>query len=182
MKELALHILDIGHNSVAAGASMLQIEMDYRNDGILQLSFEDNGKGMSSDEAQKALSPYFTGRTTRKVGLGLPLLKHTAEQCGGELSIVSERGRGTKVVATFQTRHIDLPPVGDLAGIVMMLATAKEDMRLLFTLRSDGKSYTFDTEEIKQALGGNIPLNHPVVADDIRGLFIENSNEIRNFS
>jgi hypothetical protein len=178
MKTLALHILDIGHNSVSAGAGTLEIELWYNSPAkLILLSFTDDGKGMSEEQKNAAADPYFTSRTTRKVGMGLPLLKHTAMQCGGDLDIQSEEGKGTKVSVCLRSEHIDLPPLGDLPGVILMLATAKKGMRLIYKHITDLGTYVFDSHEVQQALG-EIKLNDPMIAADIREMIQANIEEI----
>jgi signal transduction histidine kinase len=103
VRELTLHLLDIAENSIAAGAKTIKISVieDTQKD-ILRLSVEDDGKGMDAETVQKVVDPFVTSRTTRKVGLGIPLLKEAAEACNGWLKISSEPGKGTKVDVQIQ--------------------------------------------------------------------------------
>ena len=66
----------------------------------------DNGKGMSKEQVCKVIDPFFTTRTTRKVGMGIPLFKMEAEMTGGSFEIESDLNQGTKVTATFITTHL----------------------------------------------------------------------------
>ena len=178
MKELALHILDIGHNSLSAGAKTLSIELGYEaSSGMVLLHFTDDGKGMGEEECKAATDPYFTSRSTRKVGMGLPLLKHTARQCGGDLEIQSGIGKGTRVRVSFQADHIDLPPLGDIAGVILMLATAKKGIHLIYKHYSVLGNYVFDSLEAEEVLG-EIKLDDPMIAADIKEMIQSNIDEI----
>ncbi len=153
MKDLALHILDIAQNSISAKASLIQISIEEdRNNNRYVLTIEDNGTGMSPEVLAKVTDPYSTSRTTRKVGLGLPLLKLNAELANGGLLITSELGVGTKVVADFQFDHIDRVPIGDIAGIVVMLASMNPNLDFIYKHTTPKGEYIFDTKEVKSVL------------------------------
>ena len=123
MKEISLHLLDIVQNSVKAGAAHVDIRFHLGADGILEMGVKDDGCGMSPDFLARVRSPFTTTRTTRKVGLGIPLLMQNAMQSGGRVDIESEEGVGTEIVAYFVTGSIDCLPLGDLpstmASIIM---------------------------------------------------------------
>ena len=121
MKELSLHILDIAQNSIAAGAKHVDLTVE-EGEGLLRITVADDGRGMSPEFLASVTDPFTTTRTTRKVGLGLPLLRLAAEQTGGELRVESQLGVGTTVTATFHADHIDCPPLGDTASTVSLLA------------------------------------------------------------
>jgi hypothetical protein len=153
MKDLSLHILDIAQNSISAKASLIQITIDedkFNNRYVLTI--EDNGSGMPPEMLAKVTDPYTTSRKTRKVGLGLPLLKLNAELANGHLEISSELGVGTKVVATFEFDHIDRVPLGDTAGCVVMLAQMNPNLDFIYKHITPKGEYIFDTKEIKVIL------------------------------
>lgn len=153
MKELALHILDIVENSIKAKASLIEliIDEDLEKD-LLSIEVKDNGIGMSSEVLEKVINPFYTTRTTRKVGLGIPLLKENAERCKGLFKITSSEGVGTQLLAEFQHSNIDRPPLGNLADTIV--AIVNNDLMQEFVLKRiyNGKSYRLDTQEIKQVL------------------------------
>lgn len=162
MFELSLHILDLVQNSVTAGASLIIVTVTYR-DGVLTITIEDDGCGMDQELLERVTSPFATTRTTRKVGLGIPMFKQLAEMCAGSFTITSEKGKGTRLTATFAENHVDLPPLGDLVGTFTTLinsAPEKPDFRLEYN-RGDS-SFAFDTREIRTALG-NLPLDSPEI-------------------
>lgn len=163
MKELSLHILDIAQNSVKAGATLIQItiEEDTVAD-TLRITVADNGCGMDKDLLQRVRDPFTTTRTTRKVGMGIPLLEAAAVQCGGGLDIQSQPGVGTTLTAWFGLSHIDRAPVGDMPGTMGVLVSGSPQLDFVYTHRVDGASFTFDTREIRTALGG-VPLREPEV-------------------
>lgn len=173
MTELSLYILDIVQNSVTAGATRIDVGL-VENGGTLMFTVADNGCGMSAELLSKVLDPFTTTRKTRRVGLGLPLLKLAAEQTGGNLVIESEPGKGTRLAAAFNAEHIDMVPLGDLSGTVTTLIQGSPDIRFVF----DRGFYKLDTDELKEQLG-DVPLNEPDVLAWIGEYVGENENENR---
>ncbi len=178
MKDLSLHIMDILQNSIRAGATRIELDIieDTKRD-TYQLVFIDNGSGMDEETVQKVIDPFFTTRTVRKVGLGLPLLKQNAEKTGGSLEIDSELGKGTKVTAIFSHQHIDRPSLGDVAGAIVLTASAYPDIHFIYKHEKDGKEFVFDTEEINEALDG-ISIQEPEIIKYLREMISENLKEI----
>ncbi len=120
MREISLHIMDIAENGITAGADCIQIVVDEaRNENRLKIEIKDNGKGIPKNMVDKAIDPFVTTRTTRRVGLGLSLLKTAAERCDGEFVLASEPGKGTRIKAIFQYDHIDRAPLCDMASSVI---------------------------------------------------------------
>ncbi len=159
MRELSLHLLDIAENSISAGASRIVISV--REDLVadeLWLEVTDNGKGMSEEMVAKVLDPFVTTRTTRKVGLGIPLLKQAAEACGGFLKVESELGKGTKLTAKFQHSHIDRMPLGDLEDTMITLLLGTPAVNWVFNYYYNDQCFEFDDTEVKEALG-DLPLS-----------------------
>ena len=163
MKEIALHLLDIVQNSVRAGAAHVDVGFDLASDGLLTMTVKDDGCGMSPELLRRVQSPFVTTRTTRKVGLGIPLLMQNTMQSGGSVRLESTEGVGTLLTATFQTSSIDCLPLGDLASTMASIVMGSPD-KPEFTLRctSPTGAMDFSTEEIRQALGG-VSLAEPAV-------------------
>jgi len=178
MKDLSMHIMDILQNSTRAGASEVTLEVleDAAAD-TLTIRFIDNGCGMDAETVQKVINPFFTTRTTRKVGLGLPLLKQNTEQTGGSLDIQSEKGKGTTVTAVFGRTHLDRPPMGDLAGTVVLTASAYPDIRFIFHYHNGDTDYVFDTVEVNEALDG-ISIQEPEVIQYLKEMIQENIGNV----
>ncbi len=170
MRELSLHLLDIAENSVAAKASTVEINVveDTRLDR-LRMSVKDNGIGMDAETVAKVTDPFVTSRTTRKVGLGIPLLKAAAEACNGFLTVESELGKGTTLTVEFQRSHIDRMPMGDLAQTILTLEIGNPQIHWIFTYQADQETFIFDDEPIKKELE-DIPLSEPVVLGFLREL------------
>ena len=168
MRELALHLLDIAQNSVAAGATRIEIgvDEDIRRD-LLRMCVKDDGRGMDEAMVARVVDPFVTSRATRKVGLGIPLLKAAAESCNGYLRISSAPGRGTTIEAAFQHSHIDRMPLGDVPGTLYTLIVGWPDIRWILRYRVDGSTFEFDSQPIRQELG-DIPLTEPSVLAFIR--------------
>lgn len=169
-----MHILDITQNSTRAGASEIFIEvLENRSEDTLTVSIKDNGSGMDQDTIDNVLNPFFTTRTTRKVGLGLPLLKQNAERSGGGLSIISKPGKGTEVIAIFGLSNIDRPPLGDIAGVIVLTAASNPEIRFVFHFKNEFTDYLFDTVEINEVLDG-VPINNPDIVLYLRSMVDQN--------
>lgn len=168
MRELALHILDCLENAVEAGATRiaLTIEEDTARD-LLTITVEDNGRGMPPELAERVLDPFVTTRTTRHVGLGLPLFAAAAERTGGRLTVHSVPGQGTVVQATFGLTHWDRAPLGDLPATLLAVLLAQQPVELVYRHRVDGREFVCDTAELRAVLG-EVPLSHPRVREWLR--------------
>ena len=159
MEDLSLHILDIAENSVAAGARLITIAvLEDTGRNMLRIEITDDGIGMEPGVAERAPDPFYTSRTTRRVGLGLALLHEAAEAANGALEIRSIPGRGTTVTATFQLDHIDRKPLWRMAETIMALLLTRSNLDILYTHTRGGRSVVFDTKTIRDQLGG-IALN-----------------------
>lgn len=178
MKELSLNILDIAKNSTKAKADKIEITLQENTQtGFLTIIISDNGCGMDKEFLDNVTDPFTTTRSTRKVGLGLPLFKLAAEQAGGTLEIESTVGVGTTVKATFLIDSIDRMPVGDLAGTFVTLVQGDPDVRFILTCEVDDDSFVADTDEIKEVLDG-MAITHPQVLMWMSGFVSENLSEI----
>lgn len=178
MRELSLNILDIAQNSISAGASLITIEVsENTTDKTLLIGIYDNGKGMSEEQVKSVIDPFFTTRTTRKVGMGIPLFKMAAEQTGGNLNIKSELGVGTEVKTLFKTDSVDFTPLGDVTSTIQMLITMNTDRDFIYRRVLDDKDFTLDTREIKLILG-DVPLDTYEVSQWLKDYIEENVNEL----
>ncbi len=178
MRELADNIMDIAQNSISAGASLTEVHVRVsREEGLITFTFRDDGCGMSEELVKSVTEPFTTTRKTRKVGLGLPLLKQTAEMTGGRMDIQSTLGVGTVVTATFGLDHIDRPPMGDVAGAWFSLVVMNPEADFLFTYRVDGADFTFDTREVREAVAP-LPLNQMEIAAWIKDCISQEINEL----
>ena len=179
MKELSLHLLDIAQNSIAAGARHVDLTVEEAG-GLVRLTVADDGCGMSPEFLAQVTDPFTTTRTTRKVGLGLPLLRLAAEQTGGALEVGSREGVGTTVTAVFHAGHIDCPPLGDMAATVALLVQGlPEETELSYTYKTGRGAFTFDTAEARAILGPEVPLSLPEVAQWIEGYLAEGEAGVR---
>lgn len=175
MQELSLNILDVAQNSVRAGATLIEIDVEaHRAQRSLRITITDNGCGMSPQVLAGVTDPFYTTRTTRKVGLGLSFFKLAAQQTGGDLTVESEQGKGTRVTATFTLGHVDMEPMGDLAGTVAGLVQCSPDIDFVFELRVDEQQFRMDTREMRAVLGG-VSLAEPQVACFVREYLTENT-------
>ena len=163
MRDISLHLSDIVQNSITAGAGLVEIGFTLDDKRVLTVSVRDDGCGMDEALLKRVQSPFTTTRTTRKVGLGIPLLTQNAQLSGGQVRIESAVGQGTLIEATFHTDSIDCLPVGDLAETMATLVLSNPD-RPDFTLtcKSPAGETRFATDEIREALGG-VSLAEPEV-------------------
>jgi hypothetical protein len=195
MKEISLHLLDIAENSIAAEAKNIQIIVceDLIRDQ-LDAAIIDDGKGMDRETINQVIDPFFTSRTTRKVGLGIPLFKAAAESCSGALTIESEPGIGTTIRVSFRYSHIDRMPLGDLASTFLTLLISYPFIHWIFTYEVINKDclipiqkFTFDDFPVKKELEG-IPLSEPDVLSYLRSWieseikFIQPNSEMVNIT
>lgn len=176
MRELALNILDITENSVKAGAKLVEISI-IAEGNLLTISIKDDGCGMDYEFLKKVTDPFTTTRTTRKVGMGVPLFKMAAEMAGGTFSIESTKNVGTKVIATFQIDNIDREPLGNMADTMVTLLSDDYATEYLLTVSVDGNQFSLDTRELKEQLGG-ISITEPQVLSFVREMINENIKEI----
>ena len=175
MRELSLHLLDIAENGVSAGAQNITITIveDLRTDR-LQLAVEDDGRGMDAAMVEQVTNPFIT---TRKVGLGIPLLKLAAEMCNGGLTVESAPGVGTTVNVDFQRSHIDRMPLGDVVGTMLALLVGWPQVHWVLRYRVDDEEFVFDDAPIKEVLG-DLPLSDPEVLKFLRGALREGSADV----
>ena len=178
MRELSLNVLDIAQNSVAANAALCEIEIvESAKNKELFIGIYDNGKGMTEEQVKSVKDPFFTTRTTRKVGMGVPLFKMAAEMTGGSFDIESEVGVGTRVKATFKTDHLDFTPLGDMCSTVVLLITMNTHMDFLYRYSIDEKEFTLDTRQLKEILG-DVPLNEPSISNWIKDYINQNTKQL----
>ncbi len=168
MQEISLNILDIVQNSVRAGASEIEVEI-YENVGedVLFFSVKDNGCGMDEEMVKRVMDPFVTTRTTRKVGMGISLLRSAAEATGGGVELTSELGKGTFIKASFSYSHIDRQPLGNMADTMTALVTMNESIDFFYKHSFDGRIFSFNTAEMKEILG-EVPLSDPSIAAWLR--------------
>lgn len=173
-RDLSQHIMDIAENSVSAGASLLYLDIEEDPEvDRLSIVVRDNGRGMSPDIVRRVTDPWVTTRTTRKVGLGIPFLKQTAEMCEGDFVITSELGKGTTTRADFRLSHIDRPPLGDVIGTLLCIVVGNPQLDLIYQHQVGDQVFNFDTREIREVLGDDVPLSDPEVLAFIRGALTE---------
>ena len=178
MKDISLHILDIAQNSVKAEADSLRITLLEDEKGWLTLSFVDDGDGMSPEVVAQVCDPFYTSRSTRRVGMGVALLKMLAQQTGGDVTVESQVAVGTTVTATFHLGHIDCPPLGDLGDTVSALVQGAPHLHLIYLHQSPKGSAMLDTDELRAELGEDIPLSEPDVALWLRDYMREQEGEV----
>ena len=179
MRELSLHILDMLENALEAGATRVDLNI-FEDLGVDRLTIvvQDNGRGMDAETARRALDPFFTTRTTRHVGLGLPLLTAAARRCEGNLALESAPGQGTTVRASFRHNHLDRAPLGNLTDTLLaFLLSERGEIELCYCHQVDGRAFEFDTAAIRAELG-EVPLSHPQVREWLSEYIAEGEAEL----
>lgn len=177
MPEISLNVLDVAENSIRAEASLVQILVTVDLEGNrLEIQIKDDGKGMTEEQMAKVTDPFFTTRTTRKVGLGIPFFKLAAEATGGSFQIESKVGEGTDVTTVFQLDHIDRMPLGDINSTIHTLIVYNPQTDFLYRYTYGQESFDLDTRQMKEILGG-IPLDAPEVSAYIKEYLDENKLE-----
>lgn len=178
MKCLADHILDIVQNSLAAKATLIEIIVEEnKSDDFCRVKITDDGCGMSEEELRQATNPFFTSRKTRKVGLGLSLLKQNAEQSEGKFSLKSEKGKGTEVEATFRLKNVDKPPLGEIWDVFYLTMLGNENVILVLDYRTEKGNFCISSDEIREATG-DISLQSAEIREAVTGLIRNNIKEL----
>jgi hypothetical protein len=164
LDDLSLHVLDIIENSVAAGATIVEVEITEQiRQNRLIIEINDNGKGMNQEILAKVLDPFYTQKTVRRVGLGLSLLAQAAKEAGGSFDIRSEPGKGTHIKATFVHDHIDRKPLGKMSEtICAFIVGSGQKVDLVYRHRKDNAEFVFSTVDVKKMLNG-VVINHPEI-------------------
>ncbi len=192
MRDLSLHILDIVQNSIKAKASNISVYLTQKQDekhqkNILELRISDNGIGMDRELLEEAEDPFVTTRDTRKVGLGLPLLKEAALKCDGEFKLSSQINVGTEVLATFSINHIDRLPIGEVGETMITLIQSSPQIRFVLNLKSEKGEFRLDTREIAKSLEGVVITEYLIINwlneyidDNIKNIFGGVLNEVNS--
>jgi len=185
VKELSLNVLDITENSVKAGATLIRITIEETEE-TLRMTVTDNGCGMREEILRGVIDPFYTTRTTRKVGLGIPLLKLAAEQTGGAISITSRHesehpdDHGTETSALFYKNHIDFTPMGDIVSTMTTLIQGSPEIDFEFLHTAPQLRVELSTRQMREILGGEVPLNDPAVIRWIAQFMNEQYENITN--
>jgi anti-sigma regulatory factor (Ser/Thr protein kinase) len=175
MTDLSLHLMDIMQNSLTAGASCVEVGVKaQKSTDLLTLYVRDNGSGMTEETLKRVSDPFYTTRTTRKAGLGIPLFKASAEMAGGDFRIESAPGKGTTVTATYEISNIDRKPLGSVADTVTMCIMGHPGIEFHLILENEESSFVFRTEEVREQIG-DVPVNDPVIIGYLKEMIEEQS-------
>ena len=177
LPEISLNVLDIAQNSISAKAQDIRIVIESDTQACtLLFSIEDNGCGMTPEQVEAVIDPFYTTRTTRKVGLGIPFLKQASEASGGSFFIESEPGKGSVLKAVFRTDSVDCMPLGDITATIHMLVIYNETVHFIYTYTVNGQSFTLDTNEFRGILG-DISFQEAEISEYILQYLTENKAE-----
>lgn len=180
MTEISLNVLDVAQNSVKAKASLVEVSVEAdTNANRLTIKINDNGCGMTEEQVSQVCDPFFTTRTTRKVGLGVPFFKEAAENTDGSFEIKSKVGEGTQVTAIFTLDHIDRMPLGDMSSTMHSLITLNKSIDFVYTYTVNDKSFKLDTRELREILG-DVPFDVPEISAYIMDFLKSNKEEVDN--
>lgn len=161
MDELALYVLDITYNSIRAKATLITIDIEISTaKDLIKIVIEDNGSGMDEETLNNVINPFYTTRTTRNVGLGIPMFKEAALMSEGTFEMFSKKNEGTKVEASFKKNHIDTPIMGNLVETILTLIQANDSIDYVFRYKNDDNQFVLDTKEIKEILQ-DVKINEP---------------------
>ena len=176
IEELDMHLLDLVQNAASADATRIDVRIVCDEDADrMTMSVRDDGKGMDERTLETVRRGFFTSKATQSVGLGIPLLRETAQHCDGRFQIESRVGQGTSVTAEFRRSHVDLPPFGDLAATFLNILVTAGARCVSITYRCDGNELELDTATLSDLLGG-VPLQHPEVIRFLKGYIGEHLN------
>ncbi|KPK71849.1 hypothetical protein AMJ87_06430 [candidate division WOR_3 bacterium SM23_60] len=180
MQDLSLHILDITENSIAAGATVIEITVNEDSrENLLTVTIQDNGSGLEEKNLKKVIDPFYTTKESKRVGLGVSMLAHATREANGTFDVQSKKGEGTKITATFVYDHIDRRPLGNIVDtIISLIATAGSRFDLVYKHCKNRKSFVLDTKEIRQDLDG-VSLSNPEVLNRLRKEIAEALEEMK---
>ncbi len=178
MRDLSLHLIDIIQNSISAKATNISIRIrgDLSSDKLI-LAIDDNGIGMDGEVLKQVENPFYTTRTTRKVGLGISLLKASAEISGGRFEIKSVLGVGTTIKADFQISNIDRLPLGDISETLISVIIANPEINFELFLENIKDKFEFRTLDVKEKIG-DLSITQLEVIDWIKEYIIEGTKTI----
>jgi hypothetical protein len=165
MRDLSLHLMDLVQNSVKAGATQISIKIEARPDeDQLHIEICDNGCGMSPEMVDSVTDPFVTSRTTRSVGLGIPLMKELCELTGGQLCLASAVGEGTTLSAQMGLSNMDRLPLGDISDTFVILVMTDPAVNYRLTFLAPDREFELDLEEVREQLP-DVPINEPSVLE-----------------
>ena len=178
MTDLSLHLMDIMQNSVVVGSTYVETGIKAeKSKNLLTLYVKDDGWGMSEETIKKVSDPFYTTRTTRKAGLGIPLLRLSAEMAGGGITIESEPGKGTTITATYEIDNIDRKPLGDISETMAISIMGHPELEFHLILANDEEEYVFRTEDVREQIG-TVPINDTVIIGYLKEMISEQVTNI----
>jgi signal transduction histidine kinase len=147
LEDLSLHILDIAENAIRANAKKIQISIfEDMKKNLLNIQIKDDGRGMDKETLKRALSPFFTTKQNRKIGLGLSMLFQAAKEAGGDVKLNSKAGKGTTVLANFQYNHPDRKSLGNINETLTTLIAGHPEIHFIYEHKKNGQTiYKLDT-------------------------------------
>jgi len=180
MIDISMHIMDLVQNSIRANAQAVTLVFDEKSvEDRLYIYLKDDGDGMDEVSLKRAQEPFYTSRTTRRVGLGIPMIKMTSEQSNGWCKIKSDKGKGTELEIVFCTNNVDCLPLGDLPAYLSLILSANPELQFSFKYMLDEHRFEFSTDELKQA--GIDDFSNSGMRQSIKEFLKENLNDLFRF-
>jgi len=168
MEELCYHIIDIVQNSISADSKNVRMKLkESDKEDIILIEVEDDGKGMDAETLRNVQDPFYTTKSGKKVGLGIPILKETAIHCEGSFKMESRVEKGTLVRAIFKKSNIDVPPIGKIKDTILTSIVGNDSCNIDITYENDNGIFNISTKKIKEQIG-DLHINHPDVIKFLR--------------
>lgn len=84
----------------------IKVKLQSHDKGA-ELTIEDNGEGIETEDLAKVFDPFFTTRSyAHHLGLGLSAAYGVFKQFGGDIKVESQRGQGTKLILYFPVAEV----------------------------------------------------------------------------
>jgi PAS domain S-box-containing protein len=116
LRQVFANVLQNALEAISAGAAGGQVTVDLRADGervVVEVS--DNGSGITPEDREKIFMPFFTTKPSG-TGLGMSIVKKIVDLHGGDISVESAPGRGTRVRVALPAAPTPQPAVTGGAG------------------------------------------------------------------
>jgi len=182
MEELCYHIIDIVQNSISANSKNIKIKLKESDKGdLILIEINDDGKGMDAETLKNVQDPFYTTKSGKKVGLGIPLLKETAIHCEGSFKMESRVGKGTLVRAIFKKSNIDVPPIGEVKDTILTSIVGNDPCDIDITYENDNGCFNISTKEIKEQIG-DLHITHPDVMRFLKEFIDKGISDLQKYT
>jgi signal transduction histidine kinase len=101
-------------------------------DGRVEITVQDTGIGMTSEECARCLEPFYTTKGEQGTGLGLASVYGFVQRHGGGIRIQSEKGKGATFILTLPAgeggKTVEPEPEGRLGHVLRILVVDDQDI------------------------------------------------------